>query len=407
MPGPGGCRRSAACARGLDPPLRRPGCDPRWAGPAAPRGARRRALRATATLGLDHTFVATRVGGRTIGRVDTPASSCPSERGGRLTSDRIGAGPAGRVRPAAVGSAAVGSDGFVPAPADSSSVPSAGSSSAPPSTSSSRQHRPLLRDAAGPARRETPPPAPGGRRAGSARAGFVGRTVGVRASSASGAAPASTARCGGSGDVRSTGWSWSVMEGLPSHAHAPRACGWDVAGTGRGSRRAPSRSIHWWVRTTRWVMSIVSADVREARSQQLARTEGAGLGGQIGLQRGQTVLRGGTDAQGEDAGPEVVDASRGPCGSGPTGASRRRGRPRTAASAAAGATSRSSTHQEQDVTSCCSDGSPPARTAAAVTVKPTGRAARQPRRQAGRVDPRPRGRRLDRGRRRAARHSDS
>ena len=46
----------------------------------------------------------------------------------------------------------------------------------------------------------------------------------------------------------------------------------------------------------------------------------------------------------------------------------------TAPSARVDDTSRSSIRHEQEVTSCCSDGSPPSRTAAAVTEKPTGSA---------------------------------
>ena len=147
--------------------------------------------------------------------------------------------PPDPARPAAAGSA-----GFVSAEASASSASSAGSSS--PSSSSSSPSAP----SAPPGRRRPRPPRdPRRRRRAADEPARLGPSSsagpsGVRARSASGAAPASTARCGGSGDVRSTEWSWSVMEGLPSHAHAPRACGWDVAGTGSGSRRAPSRSIH-------------------------------------------------------------------------------------------------------------------------------------------------------------------
>ena len=75
----------------------------------------------------------------------------------------------------------------------------------------------------------------------------------------------------------------SVIGEIPSHDARSSACGVDVAprgppsGRGIGSRRAPSTSVHWWVRSTR-----PSTQVGVEGPDQLGRSEAAGLGGQLG-----------------------------------------------------------------------------------------------------------------------------
>ena len=215
---------------------------------------------------LDLTAGPTSVSARCARRVDAPAPSWPPGCGGRLGGDRRGAGPARRRRPAAAGSA-----GFVPASAASSSTSSAGSSS-PPSSSSS----PSTPSAPPGRRRPRPPRDPRRRRRAADEPARLGPSSsagpsGVRARSASGAAPASTARCGGSGEVRSTEWSWSVMEGLPSSCARSQSV---RVGRRRHRERLPAGAVAFDpLMGAHHPMGDVDrvGDVREARSQQLAR----------------------------------------------------------------------------------------------------------------------------------------
>jgi hypothetical protein len=60
-----------------------------------------------------------------------------------------------------------------------------------------------------------------------------------------GAGPSETEPCSGAGSLSDRPCGVSDIDNVPSHDARSKACGASVAPGGRGSHRAPSRSIHW------------------------------------------------------------------------------------------------------------------------------------------------------------------